>query len=175
MKTKQLGQFWRSFCQKECPHPPSIQRAHSFTPVSQFSQNGSSKLPKQSALSTWHGDPAAALGSGGRVETAERLTQFGKRTAAAGKRPGLRGLHSPTQTHTHRYTHAHPHTSPSPPPRGSPEKQGHPGQGSAASLCPTGRAQNQTCELMGGPSSGLPTPRNPRAQTKRWQSSQNGS
>ena len=162
-------------CQKECPHPPSIQRAHSFTPVSHLSQNGSSKLPKQSAFSTWHGDRAAALGSGWRVETAERLTQFWEKNCSRWQEAWPPGLTQPyTDTHTQIHTRTPTHL-PQPRPRGSPEKQGHPGQGSAASLCPTGRAQNQTCELMRGPSSGLPTPRNPRAQTERWQSSQNGS
>lgn len=122
MKTKQLGQFWRSFCQKECPHPPSIQRAHSFTPVSQFSQNGSSKLPKQSALSTWHGDPAAALGSGGRVETAERLTQFWEKDCSCWQEAWPPGLTQPyTDTHTQIHTRTPTHL-PLPTAKGKPRE-----------------------------------------------------
>lgn len=53
--------------------------------------------------------------------------------------PGL------TQPYTHRHTDTHT------PPRGSPRKQGHPMQRSAASY---ERAQNQACELMRGPTLG---------------------
>lgn len=95
------------------------------------------------------------LAAGGEWKQLCSLTQFREKNCSRWREAWPPGL---TQPYTHRHTDTHtPHQG---------EAQGNKDTQCNDQLPPYERAQNQACELMRGPNSGLPMPRNPRPCAK---------